>query len=211
MWRGLWAALAVVSCAEPLVCGEYTSELEGVCIGEVPRDYVEPEDPSFTQALADLTPCDRLQDTEGLDLEARCAGPVCLGRDVGFVVDQAGAGDCYAVGSGFRCTWDGVDVPVEDRNGDGEPDRDHVVDRFFLNGVRHASPEGLGVGASMSCFVETLGTPQIVGVVATDDGPRIGELYWDRLQLRVSSNVYYTRRLGEAQLHADFIAFGEAL
>lgn len=127
---------------------------------------------SIEDVLDALPACEPASDDGRLDLDAGCADGICSYMTYEEIVAGTGdEGDCdsyyYRSGSyefgGVSCAFDGVSVSFDDEDVDGIPDEGSYtygvsVDAPFDGGT----VDGLGIDASMSCFVEALGYPDSV-------------------------------------------------
>ena len=174
------AVLVLASCAEPLECGPYTYEAAGNCFGE-PVVEVTPDDPTFEDTLAALPEC-RLAGSNGrLDLDGRCVDDICVGGSVDALVETYGAQTCAPGGGRALCRWAGVSVYVPDADRDGQPDPGSSVSYLDIMRADVSNDDGLGIGASMSCFVDRLPAPDVLTLSRRDDGSwAIRELNWAR-------------------------------
>ena len=204
------AVLVLASCAEPLECGPYTYEAAGNCFGE-PVVEVTPDDPTFEDTLAALPEC-RLAGSNGrLDLDGRCVDDICVGGSVDALVETYGAQTCAPGGGRALCRWAGVSVYVPDADRDGQPDPGSSVSYLDIMRADVSNDDGLGIGASMSCFVDRLPAPDVLTLSRRDDGSwAIRELNWARAGVRVGNFMTYTfeRDMGAYGDAADQIQLG---
>ena len=181
------------ACTEPVTCGPNTEEREGNCFGIPTVEVVQPDDPTFVEVLADLEPCRALPPGEELDLDGRCAGGICLFDSVGDAIEVAGEPDCIPSSPGsLSCAWRGVRITTPDADGDGRPEDDNLVEFITVMApFSQADPNGLGLGAHMSCFLEALPRPTEIGLFNGDDGVQVVEARWQTMDLHVAAGGSY--------------------
>lgn len=140
------------------------------------------------QALLDALPAWELAaSSDQLDFAAGCAEGVCAGMTYPEIVAATGAeGDCESSGLGadseFRCTWRGGSIETihADADADGKPDPDDVANVVFVRGdSAGADAQGLGLGISLRCYLEVLGSPPSVLFCDVDGVRRITSLRYD--------------------------------
>lgn len=143
----------------------------------------------FEAALGSLDACEPLLDGVSADLESGCAYFLCPGDSFEEAVDVLGeAYTCRAASGDAYCLWEhiGVEGRWDDDDGDGLPDDDADNQRVHLTeGSLAATPDGLGVGVPLSCFVAALGSPDSMNLVDTVDGLVIDTMDWDDAGLLV--------------------------
>lgn len=119
------------------------------------------------QAL--LPPCEPLQADDALDFEGVCIDGGCAGD--GLSVFQDLWGDATSCDAG-ECEWSrGVIVEFDDDPLSGGRATEFQVTE---SGVGRDT-NGLGIGASMSCFAEIYGMPDLLSIGQDSDGIY---LYW---------------------------------
>ena len=170
---GPLAALLATGCAS-LECGEGTFESEGVCV----VDSVEITDPeTMEEVLDEVLTCEpQAAGAPGeLDLEAGCIGAACATDSFAEFVERMQTEPSCAEYSTqlIRCDFPaGVQVQVRRSTDDpSAPDPSARLNELRLvEGSPYRSPEGLGVGTDMGCFVEELGYPEIATLGPSEDG-----------------------------------------
>lgn len=154
-------AFTLTACGDPnsVVCGDGTTEADGVCTAD-PVD--DPAPPTLEDVLAELTPCTSTTGNGQIDLTTGCAGEVCAGMSYGEIVDVLGEGTCDGFGTFWFCDWSvGITVGV---NGDElGPDPAEVPYSVDLDErYKGTTTDGLGVGLQLACFLDALPKPDSV-------------------------------------------------
>lgn len=177
------------ACAEPVICGDYTEEREGNCFGIPPVVVVQPDDPTFVEALAEQEPCRGLPPGNELDLDRRCAGGICLYDSIGDAIEVAGEPECVeSYGGSLSCNWEGVRITTPDADGDGRPDEDSLISSITVQiPFEGADGRGLGLGANMTCFLEALPRPTEIGLYREESDLHVVEARWGTMELHVSA------------------------
>lgn len=191
--RGFLALLVLIpACADPLVCGDGTEEVDAVCTAPTPE---EPLPPRMADLLEALPACVPSEGPVTLDLVAGCADGACVGMSVDEVDAALGtSGTCEPYSfdpTTIGCDWpNGISISFDDLDEDGSVDPGSRADALSLRPpFSGATEDGLGLGASMRCFLDHLGAPESVtwdregseylvsrldffdeGVFVTDDG-----------------------------------------
>ena len=145
------------------------------------------------------------------DLDGRCVDDICVGGSVDALVETYGAQTCAPGGGRALCRWAGVLVYVPDADRDGQPDPGSSVSYLDIMRADVSNDDGLGIGASMSCFVDRLPAPDVLTLSRRDDGSwAIRELNWARAGVRVGNFMTYTfeRDMGAYGDAADQIQLG---
>ncbi|MFK7927725.1 MAG: hypothetical protein AB8H79_06035 [Myxococcota bacterium] len=192
-WLGV--CLALGGCAQGVVCGENTTRVDGVCVGEAPIRYEEPVVTNIVDLLFEPGDCEPLPPGEGLDLIGLCAGGVCLHDTVAQAIEAGGAPSCEASGSQLlSCEWSGMWAILKDDDLDGEPDPDGRIERLQLD-ASFVGPDadGLGIGVDISCFLATLPPPDRMGLMRDGDSVLPAELFWDAKQVHVGTSGPFGR------------------
>lgn len=146
--------------------------------GCAPEAPIEPPGPrgAPVQPAADpldsLPPCEPLEPDGRVDLREGCVDGGCAWMSAGELEPVWGRASCARSSSTptVLCAWaSGVWAAFDDRDDNGLPDRDVPARLLFLDPpFDGATLDGLGVGASLSCFVDVLGPPDAVDL--TDEG-----------------------------------------
>ena len=193
--RGLWltALLALASCVDAVSCGPFTEEVDGACVGQVVEE-LEPGESAFYEALSGLSPCVPAEGEVQLDLQAGCAGDACVGADAQALLDAHPDAECRSEGGLLSCDIGEVRASVVDADWNGEPDDGAVVRSLQVLAPGKRTDDGLGVGASMSCFLDVLPEPDLVAATQQDGEWVLRELYWSE-GVRVGNYMLYTRDL----------------
>jgi hypothetical protein len=148
-----------------------------------PTPTGEEELPPVEQALEDLKRCQPGTDDGTLDIEAACAGDVCLGTSWPDVSAALGPPDfCSFVFDATTCGWSGLNVGFADGDGDGTPDDDAQAYLVAINPPWDGgTTDGLALDATVGCFVDVLGTPDGVSFGSYPAGWFVRSLAWDDL------------------------------
>jgi hypothetical protein len=131
---------------------------------------IAPGDP-YAAWLGSLGSCTPKSGDGRLDLRRACADGVCSGDRYERFVDTFGPPECYRGLYGLAaCAFPAGITSFFD-----DPDSNLVIEPqaparvlWVLAPYDGTSTDGLGVGSSISCFVQTLGTP---GEVTIDPSP----------------------------------------
>jgi hypothetical protein len=135
-------------------------------------------------ALADLPRCEPGSDDGALDVEAGCAGDVCLGTPWPEATATLGdPGSCIYIVDGAVCFWDlGLVISFADTEADGTPDDDATAYAIAVNPpFDGGTVDGLALDASLGCFVDALGDPDAVSFGHYDEAWLVRSLAWNDL------------------------------
>ncbi len=138
-------------------CGRKDEDEEAVIITETPG--------SIESVLDSLPACETVAADGRLNVVSGCADAACIGMTYEEVAEVMGdAGACEPVGDGspaMVCTWEAVvEIEFDDLDGDFEPDKGDMTSAIRILGeYAGGTPEGLGLGASSSCYLEHFGEP----------------------------------------------------
>ena len=138
-------------------CAKKDDEGEAVIITETPG--------SIESVLDSLPACETVAADGRLNVVSGCADAACVGMTYDEIADvMADPGACEPVGDGspaMVCTWEGVvEIEFDDLDGDFEPDKGDMAAAIRILGeYAGGTPEGLGLGASSSCYLEQFGEP----------------------------------------------------
>lgn len=174
-------------CGEPeLACRPGFSRAEdGHCYPPPP----DPGPPTFNDVLENLDPCVPLKPGEQLDLAGGCIQGVCAGDTFGEADRAYGEGvSCQRSGQDWDCNWPlgvaALFAPTDnDQGGPASGARARYVRARYL--YEGATADGLGIGASISCFVEALGLPESVVLVKSMGQVVPNQLVWDSMGLEI--------------------------
>ena len=146
--------------------------------------------PTLGDALEALPPCSPAPQGMSIDVASGCVGEsVCPGATLDDHVAELGSEEsCFGASwsdDWVYCTWTvGIEGLFPDLDRDGVPDAEAGSDRVRLTWPHEGrTDDGIGIGASPSCFVESLGLPDRLLVVTAGDELRIQELIYDRYGL----------------------------
>lgn len=150
--------LSLAGCADGLVCGAGTLEEEGVCSAQ----EVDATDPTMGDLLDTLPECGVTTGDGSLDLVTGCLGSACVGQTLSEL--EAAFGEtavCSSFSTTVFCEWThGVSTGFDD-DGTGIANPTAISTYLSLRTPNDAATlDGLGVGASMSCFLDALGLPE---------------------------------------------------
>jgi hypothetical protein len=162
-------AIALGSCGEPPSGGDDTSA------------WATDAEATFEDALASLPACEAAEADGRLDLDQGCADGLCTGMDFSDAEDVLGdALGCISLyvdygpvqTSEVLCLWDTLSATWLDEDRDGDPDRGSgaLEVTASLPEWDGTTSDGLGAGASTSCFVDTLGAPAALTLGTAADG-----------------------------------------
>ncbi len=138
-------------------CGKKSEEDEAVIVTETPG--------SIESVLNALPACETVAADGRLNVVSGCADAACVGMTYDEITEvMADAGACEPMGDGtpaMVCTWEGVvEITFDDLDLDFEPDKgDMAAGIRILGEYAGGTPEGLGLGASSSCYLEEFGEP----------------------------------------------------
>jgi hypothetical protein len=159
---------------------------DGHCYPPIPDDP-----PTFVEALQAMGPCVRLKNGDEIDAIAGCVDGACAGDEFSSVLLTLGDRDtvCELVDTGdWECSWpQGIVVlfPPADTD-EGAPSSGTragwVRARYNYKG---ATADGLGMGVSVSCFVEVLGLPDTVLLVPSQGALVPQEVEWLKLGIEI--------------------------
>lgn len=147
-------------------------------------------DPRLEDLIASWPACEPTPGPDTIDLVGGCASQVCAGMTYDEMVAEIGPGDCQTTNFDARqvyCTWEqlGIDGLFRDTNEDEVPNEDAETDRIHVfRPSTAATIDGLGVDATLSCYFDVLGNPEILQYVDAG-GTLLPEAFiWDRYGLR---------------------------
>jgi hypothetical protein len=138
-------------------CGNKEDESDNIII----------TDSSIDGILDSLPACETIAADGRLNVVSGCADGACVGMTYDDVVDVMGEyGACEPTADGapsVQCTWEGVvEITFDDLDDDFTPDKGDMIDSIRLLGeYPGGTAEGLGLGASTSCFIEQYGEPDL--------------------------------------------------
>jgi hypothetical protein len=121
--------------------------------------------PATVGGVLESLPACQTADADGrLDLVTGCVGEACVGHTLDELEAALGVEPACVTPEGAagisRCTFeDTLIVELLDSDGDGWPDKGAEAEAIELEGPWASTPEGLGVGASTSCFLQVYGEP----------------------------------------------------
>ncbi len=126
------------------------------------------ETPSTIGGVLDTLPACELIAADGrLNVISGCADDVCVGRTHDEIAElMGGAGACEPSADGAPsvvCTWEGViEVTFSDLDEDMEADKGDLAQAVSVHGIYDGgTTDGLGIGASSSCFLQLYGDPDL--------------------------------------------------
>lgn len=184
---GLALAAALAGCGEDDDSADESGDAGPVSDG-IRCGFTSHGDHSEVQALLDALPaCELAAPSDQLDFAAGCVEGVCAGMTYPEIVAATGAeGDCEASGLGadadFHCTWRGGGIKTihADADADGKPDPGDAANVVFVQGdYAGADAQGVGLGMSLRCYLEALGSPPSVLFCDVDGVRRITSLSYD--------------------------------
>ncbi len=154
-------AFTLTACGSPdsVVCGDGTTEADGVCTAD-PVD--DPAPPTLDDVLAELPACTSTTGNGQIDLTTSCAGGVCAGMSYSEIVDVLGEGTCEGYGTFWFCDWSvGITALVSgDELAPFPEDVPYSID--LDERYKGTTSDGLGVGFQFACFLDALPKPDAV-------------------------------------------------
>jgi hypothetical protein len=164
--------LAIVGCGSDCPPG-YTLDANGQCHGSGGDVAQAAGDGNleWSEVLDSFPACEGLTPGDELDLAAGCADGGCVGMTLSELAAAWGTATCDDV----YCAWDDYDVGFDD-----DPQGGGTAEYISLNeGYGGADANGLGVGATVSCFSDVFGVPDAMYII--DAGTELGvfALDWD--------------------------------
>jgi|GEM_PF-6144424 len=157
-------------------CGKKDDETEAIILTETPA--------SIEGVLDTLPACQTIAADGRINVVSGCADGACVGMTYDDISDVMGDyGACEPVGDGSAavvCTWEGVvEIAFDDLDDDFEPDKGDLAESIRIMGeYAGGTPEGLGIGASSSCFLEQFGEPDIATWMLVYDHYVLLEATW---------------------------------
>jgi len=150
-----------------------------------PRVALAAPEVATVEGVIDALPaCVPLATDGRVDVAAGCADDGCVGMTAVELEQAWGSATCSRQSSAptsLRCVWpSGVWARFDDHDDDGVPDDGSSARPLLLEPPYDgATADGLGVGASLSCFVDALGYPDAVRLSNVDDtGWRFRSMAW---------------------------------
>lgn len=178
--------LACSSNDEPL-CREGTTLAEdGHCYP--PLMEFPPQLDDAVAALPDCEPVDGSDDLP-IDIARGCASGVCAGDTFDDMVAALGPIDCVTTtfdNQQVYCTWPelGIDALFVDDDRNSIPDPTRRTDRIRLFPPHAgATVDGVGIGANIRCFIDSLGNPERMNLVDVAGQLTIRDLLYDSFGL----------------------------
>ena len=187
------AASSLLAACDDSFCGAYTTEVDGVCVGEAPPP--EPVAPTALEVLQADQGCAPMLAGEDLDLAGGCVEGVCVGDELDAAKAVFGDGlSCTGYAPGvLRCIWDGsIVVRVLDDDLDGQPnDGKAALAAIEIRPTYAGSdPDGLGMKAPAMCFIDSLGPPETLVVGRAYDGRWLtAQATWDGGRIEILDGV----------------------
>ena len=124
--------------------------------------------PTVQDLLDAMTPCDTTSGNGRVDLDTACADGACAGMtysELNTALDETGtcSENTFTPNTAF-CGWtDGISTSFDDTDGNGTPDADSASTYLSLSAPYDGTTtDGLGVGVQLSCFVDSLGPPEVI-------------------------------------------------
>lgn len=142
-------------------------------------------DPVVLQDVLDaLPPCTRVAGDGLFDLETGCWNGFCLGTDIDLARAELGPCEDESVLSTLAfCDWDSLGISL-----------DYRVEDELIYSIEAYQPSvastlnGLGPGASLSCFLDAAGPPESIEFEPIDDVWWPTRLRWEQLDLTVTDD-----------------------
>lgn len=156
-------------------CGK-DDEGEAVILTETPA--------SIDGVLDTLPACQSIAADGRINVVSGCADGACVGMTYDDIADVMGEdGACEPTWDGtptVTCTWEGVvEIQFDDLDDDFSPDKGDMAERIRVLGeYAGGTPEGLGLAASSSCFLEQFGEPDLATWMLVYDHYVLVEATW---------------------------------
>lgn len=147
-------------------------------------------DPDLADVIAALPACAPAPGPGEIDLTGGCALGACAGMTYAEIVAAIGPGDCRTTNFDARqvyCTWAelGIDGLFRDADEDDVPDEGVITERIHLfRPSTAATGDGIGVDATLACFFDVLGNPEVLQYVDRGGELLPDSFIWDRYGLR---------------------------
>jgi hypothetical protein len=147
--------------------------------------------PVVEDVLDNLPPCFLHKPIGDIDLEAGCADGACVEQTIEQWRAALGgdADECTAIGGPLTsCIWDERRIAglFDDDDDDGVPDPGGRTDRVqLLPGHPGSTLDGLGTEQGPRCWLEALGTPDVLTYEKVAGTLLLEEMYFDDLRLYV--------------------------
>jgi hypothetical protein len=157
-------------------CGNKEDESDSVIVTDA-SDSIE-------GVLATLPACEPITADGRISVISGCADGICVGMTYDEVVEVTGSeGACEPTEDGtatVTCTWDTtVQGLFDDLDDDFAPDKGDMLQAIRVLGTYEGgTPEGLGIGATSSCFLEQYGTPDVATWMLVYDHYVLLEATW---------------------------------
>ncbi|MEQ1567261.1 MAG: hypothetical protein ABMA64_16590, partial [Myxococcota bacterium] len=164
----------------------FTHGADGHCYPPPP----DPVPPTLTEVLTDPASCDPAKPGADVDWIGGCLDGACAGDTFDAIDAALGRGaDCRlnSTATLWTCDWGPVEAAFDVQEGDGTlPAPDAPTDFVrALRGYEGTSPEGLGIGLSPACFVDSLGAPTTALLVDGGGGLALQQATWDLFGLEI--------------------------
>ncbi len=159
-------------------------------------DSAGEEPTTLQEVMDDLGDCELTVADGALDLDRHCVHDFCVGDTVADAAALFGEPDDtvvyfiryegYTYTSTYQVWANGITLYFDDADDDGVlADSDHATSIAIELPWGGGTDEGLGLGASMSCFIEALGYPDQADFWSVDGDYRINTAFWVLRQLWV--------------------------
>jgi hypothetical protein len=208
-------ALSIVACSSGAVCGDGTRQEGDVCLGDDDATSATATTTTTTTGAGGATASSTSTTASGgtslldalppcapapaphdgsIDLATACVEGVCMGMTFAEVNSALGAqGDCMsspAVEGSLFCSWSGLEIIFDDIDGDGVPDPGSTTTGISLIApFRGTTSDGLGIGATLRCFVDSLGAPTEIEAIDHHGSIEINELQFGAFKLLVDDGT----------------------
>lgn len=126
-----------------------------------------PDGAASTFPVTPLPVCELLPEATDIDIRAGCVLGVCANMTYAeFTAVLGEPDDCDPTFSDkIDCEWGaGVSANFTDEDGDELVEDTSTTSIVYVEGPGLASPEGLGLGVSMQCFLDQLGLAEDVSL-----------------------------------------------
>lgn len=157
-------------------CGKKDEDGEAIIVTDSPA--------SIERVLDTLPACETIAADGRINIVSGCADGACVGMTYDDITEvMGGEGACEPTEDGapaVRCTWEAeVEITFADLDDDFHPDKGDMVESIRILGeYAGGTPEGLGLGASSSCFLEQFGEPDVATWMLVYDHYVLLEATW---------------------------------
>lgn len=169
------------------------------------------EAPTLADLLEQMPPCVPVAADGRIDFDTACVDGACMGMTYAEMSAALGSAGACSAGDpntqSLTCDWSGLSAFFADADMDGVPDPGDTATCLFLGEpFDGGTTEGLGVGATMRCFVDALGIPSQAQFTATGKGYVVSQVGWGDFGIGPAISDLYGDVGIEPDGRADLIA-----